>query len=128
MKNISLLLCLILLSGCATFDIAGHQEHETWTFNIKVTSEPSGADIYLNNMLIGRTPAELLPIGIPTTCTLSLGPVRYEPQGQYYLRVSREGYKDAVEPIEFEVVAQPWVSYRYQLKKAEYHFVLEKKE
>ncbi len=42
----SLMLVIILLAGCGAH-------------NLKITSDPSGADVYANNSYIGRTPCDV---------------------------------------------------------------------
>lgn len=115
----------IFLSGCATLDLGGKEWDTYLNYKIRVTSQPSDAQIYVNNVLAGKTPIDSLPITVPFQCqTDSFGTMIMHAKEQLYLRVSKEGYKDAAEPIEFIVN----VGYKYtKMKKTDYHFVLEKK-
>ncbi len=51
----SILLCFLLFSGCIT-----SQESEKGT--LRITSSPSGAEIYLDNQFQGRTPGNISPV------------------------------------------------------------------
>ena len=129
MRNILLVVLAcsgIIISGCGTLPMTSWEDHETREFTIDVRSEPEDAEIYFDNTLVGRTPASSLLIGIPSTTIYYLGGVDdHIAQGTHYLRVSKKGYKDAVEAIEFEREDMVGVTHGYSIKKGKYHFVLE---
>lgn len=123
-----LLTGVVALSGCAsTWTPNGITKNTTRPFRINVTSEPNKADIYFNDMLIGQTPVESLPIAVPSTYTSwGLGLPQSLPKGQCYLRVSKKGYGDSVKPLEYNIIHQPGANTVFNLKEYDYHFVLEK--
>lgn len=135
MKNISLLLYLILLSGCAplvtretVFDKPQDQE-TTKTFYIAVTSEPTDAEVYYDNQLIGRTPLQQFPLVIPTYYTPYKPIVSaeyYRPKGDHFIRVSKTDYLDATETLSYRYYQSGYGdASSYDLYKKEFHFVLE---
>lgn len=134
-----LLLATILLSGCAMLPdpwttLTNPPSDFTKTFNIKVTSEPSDAEIYVNNMLMGRTPAKDIPVTVPyKQVERLLWAAELAKEGPPVLRVSKPGYKDVAVPLLLENLSQGVTGGRYDymglnLKEYEYHLKLEKRE
>lgn len=102
MKKISLFffgLALIGLSGCATMGAGLFKTEQTWVANINVNSSPAGADIYINDNLVGRTPANSLPLMVKYDEYNYGLKVQQVVKEQYILRVSKRGYRDAVMTI-----------------------------
>ncbi len=154
MKNMTLILIvlilfggIIMLSGCVTTSPFETQQIQGSVIrNIKVSSEPGDAEIYVNNMLVGRTPSrsgevQVVPLNVQYIVTKYGGlfptaqntrqPIK--PTVQFILKVSKEGYKDAATPVEYGDVYRYHITFAiaedYTLfKKDSYHFVLEKKE
>lgn len=121
---------MIGISGCAALPpLIGVKE---WTVNqvISVDSTPQGADVYMNDKLIGKTPCKVPVI-------FNIDTASYWPKEQYIIRVSKEGYKDAAEAVEFKQAAHIFDK-EYQYFGAEvspgtkvrtfYNLTLEKKE
>lgn len=109
MRNIILLLCLILLSGCVTspsdlFTGGAGSVECMKTGYLSVTSTPSDAEIYINDKLVGRTPVADLPFvfkGSRWRQPYGLGYAEeYGFNENYTLKVSKSGYKDAVQVME----------------------------
>lgn len=71
-KNIFIVLFAVLLTGCATLSGAGKKD-------VTISSDPAGAEVYLNGERIGLTPVEhtVNPRDVPT------------------LTIRKEGYKSA---------------------------------
>ncbi|MDD5565786.1 MAG: PEGA domain-containing protein [Candidatus Omnitrophica bacterium] len=119
------------LAGCASIPYVDppRTEEASLTFRIKVSSEPKDAEVYINNILYGRTPVEF-PLAVICNRRKDWFEDRREVKGQYILRVSKKGYKNAAEPIEFHYF---WCGtnnneYLPDLKKREYDFKLEKEQ
>jgi hypothetical protein len=119
------------LGGCVSIPYVDppRTEETSLTFRIKVSSDPKDAEVYVNNILYGRTPVEL-PLTVVCNRRKDWLEDRREVKGQYILRVSKKGYKNAAEPIEFDYF---WCGtnnneYLPDLKKREYDFKLEKEE
>jgi hypothetical protein len=128
MRNIIfLLLCLILLGGCAGLTpLDGVEKEEFHTFYLTVTSTPSDANIYINDMLVGRTPSRSVPLHVKYGYEIyPLWKSASTPKENYILRVSKKGYKDAFENIRF-TWRKGWSC--SVPAKEEYHFDLEKIE
>ena len=138
---------IALLSGCVTTSPFETQQIQGSVIrNIRVSSEPGDAEIYVNNMLVGRTPsqpgeARTVPLnvqyivtkygGLFPTAQNTTQPIK--PISQFALTVSKEGYKDVAEPIEYGDVYRYHITFAMAedytlLKKDYYHFVLEKKK
>ena len=124
------------LGGCAAIvpesikKTYGYGMEINFTSTIDVSSEPAGATIYFNNMAIGTTPVQNLPISI--TCIddtdfiyQSFGAHQYSVRGQYYLRVSKDGYTDKIVPLEFNYDRTKGVG-RPMLRETNFNFVLQK--
>ena len=140
MRNIILILaglalfgCSIGLQGCATSvsDIfnggAGNEERSGISY-ITITSTPSDAEIYINDRLVGRTPSSNVPLSYKYEVwrqPYGLGHTNPYVKEGYIIRVSKKGYKDAFETIEFDYQATPFAASCF-LKKKDYHFELEK--
>jgi hypothetical protein len=130
MKKMFLLLTgtfLFGLSGCYSLPIIDQPRvtESSTTCYIAVTSAPSDAEIYINNMLVGRTPSERLPITVRYTVDKDWISRWADVKEQYVLRVSKEGYKDEAEPLAFKSSEN---GLYVLLIKSDFHFVLEKKE
>lgn len=71
-KTIAVAMLAILISGCATLSGAGKKE-------VTISSDPSGAQVYLNGDFVGETPVQhtVNPRDVPT------------------LSIRKEGYKSA---------------------------------
>lgn len=154
MRNMTLILIvlilfggILLISGCVTTSPFETQQIQGSIIrNIRVSSEPGDAEIYVNNMLVGRTPsrpgeAQTVPLnvqyivtkygGLFPTAQNTTQPIK--PISQFVLKVSKEGYKDAAEPVEYGDVYRYHITFAMAedytlLKKDSYYFVLEKKE
>jgi hypothetical protein len=72
---------------------------QTFVANLDVNSSPVGADIYINNNLVGRTPAKGLPLMVKYDEYNYGLKVQQVIKEQYILRVSKRGYKDEVMTI-----------------------------
>ena len=98
MRKLFLLIMILVIfgtAGCATMANKLFQTEQIATFYISVTSEPSGADIYINNNFAGTTPSGKLPLMVRfIQSDYGLG-VHQTVTEQYSLRVSKRGYKDA---------------------------------
>ena len=102
-----LALSLIGLTGCAAvgagLKLVDLEKNDTRLCEITVTSTPPGASAYVNDRLIGYTP-NTLRFPVNYRCRLAnVAVAEYEgwPSEVYVLKVSKEGYKDALETIEF---------------------------
>lgn len=110
MRKITLIflgISLMGLVGCAavgaTFKLVDLEKNDTRLCEIMVTSTPPGAGVYVNDRLVGYTP-NTLRFPVNYRCRLANAAVAdYEcwPSEVYALKVSKEGYKDAMETIEF---------------------------
>jgi len=89
------LFLIIGISGCAALPpLLGIKEaaiNQVFT----IESSPPDADVYINDKLVGRTPCKV-PV------VLNIDTATYWPKEQYLIRVSKEGYRDEVKPIEFK--------------------------
>lgn len=123
MKLQAVIICsMLFLVGCAAMGIDQRLEERSDVFGIKVTSNPSDAEIYINDRLVARTPAENVPLAIQYNYWVNpfaLGGVSYGMKDSYILRMSKQGYDNAVEPIVFKDTGQSYVPV-----KSEYHFEL----
>ena len=122
MKRIICLFSVLFLTGCAAMGIDQRIEERSEVFGLKVTSNPADAEIYINDRLVARTPAENVPLAIQYNYwvnPLALGGVSYGMKDSYILRVSKSGYENAVEPIVFKDAGQAYIP-----AKTEYHFEL----
>lgn len=123
---------LMGLTGCATspLPLLGIKEMTTETISLEITSTPSDADVYLNNMLVGRTPCS-----VPFSVNVDAATLK--PKGMYIIRVSKEGYRDEVKPVQIQKTAlidftsypsgTKFVSPQLAILSA-YNFVLKKRE
>ena len=140
MKKLALSLgILVVLAGCAMLPdpwttLTNPPTDYTKTFNIDVTSEPSDAEIYVNNMLMGRTPAKDIPVTVPyKQVERFMWAAELAKEGPPVLRVSKPGYKDVAVPLLLENLSQGVTGGRYDYmglnsKEYEYHLKLEKRE
>lgn len=107
-----LLICLLGsmlgLTGCATLgtslNMVPKEKDDIVPIKIGVASTPQGASIYVNDKLVGYTPAEV-SFYVKYKCNLVTAVCIWyacNPAEQYILKVSKEGYKDAVEVIQFD--------------------------
>lgn len=131
MKNMTLILIvlilfggIIMLNGCYSIPIIDQPRvtPSSSTEYISVESTPSDAEIYINNMLVGRTPSKGLPITVHYTIDKDWISRWADVREQYVLRVSKEGYKDEAEPLAFKSSENGLGVF---LIKSEFHFVLE---
>jgi hypothetical protein len=138
MRHTIILFSVFLLAGCATFipesmrRAAGYGVTQQLSYYLKVTSEPQGSTIYFNNMAIGTTPAEQLPVSLSVindadTLYQSFGMDQYTVVGSYYVRVSKEGYEDTFAALDFEQDRGGTGKFPV-IKNYALHFVLKKKE
>lgn len=127
------LMCVVVmhLAGCVSIPYVDppRSDEINLSFHMKVTSTPGDAEVYINNILFGRTPLEL-PLTVVCNHRKDWFEDRQEVKGQYILRVSKKGYKNIAEPLDF---TYSWCGmnnqeYRPDLKKREYDFKLEKEE
>lgn len=115
---------ILIIHGCTTAPITSYS-----AYTLKVTSNPEDAEVYLDDRLVGKTPCYNVPIFVDYVLHDSYFEPHYvtrELKEQRLLRVSKEGYKDAVEPIKF-IKKGSWDSAPKPLK-TNYHFELEKEE
>jgi len=119
MKNTVLILIglflfgsMLILQGCAGLSLlnpAGNHYNGSYNFMLDVNSNPSGAEIYLNNILVGRTPSRvpLLLKWEMNTWGLDFTQSVVE---QYVLRVTKAGYQGAVEiiPVRSPITGVLW--------------------
>lgn len=96
---------LLGMSGCTTLTSFNQPVPVSKTLYLTVDSEPSDAEVYLNDRLVGRTPCS-----VPLVATFSqtrsqigalVGTFEDYLTQQYFLRVSKAGYKDAIRSVEF---------------------------
>jgi hypothetical protein len=130
MRNIALLLCMVLLSGCATLPFLQDREQEEFhTSYLTVTSTPPDAEIYINDRLVGRTPSNNVPLYAKYSVTVTpLWKTHATVKEGYILRVSKSGYKEAVEEIRFTWGPEQYkqgILYQVPIRTT-YHFDLEK--
>lgn len=127
---------MVTINGCApfmsetVFDRPRVQE-ETRTFYVAITSEPSDAEIWFDNQLIGRTPVESFPLLIPTYYTPYKPLVSAEytsPKGDHFIRISKPGYLDATKVLEYICKEGYGNGTYYDLKDNKFHFNLQKRE
>lgn len=98
---------LLILAGCALLPpLIGIKEVSVMQ-TLYVDSYPSGADIFLNDRLVGRAPCEV-PL------VIKLDTASYWPKEQQVLRASKEGFTDAAQSVEFKQGANIFDdSYKY---------------
>jgi len=121
---------IALMAGCATTDLfnggAGNVMRPG-AAEITVISEPSDAEIYLNDKYVGRTPSAKLAFSYQFMSwkqPLGLGYNGAQMAGSYAVKVSKNGYKDAIETIQFDCQSTTCTA-SCSPKKTKYHFVLE---
>ena len=122
MKRIICLFSVLLLSGCASMGIDQRIEESTDVRSIKVTSTPDDAEVYINDKLVARTPAENVSVAIKYNYWVNpfaLGGSTYGMRESYILRVSKQGYENAVESLTFKNTGQAYIP-----EKTEFHFDL----
>jgi len=130
-KPVLIFVCAVLLAGCAIpirsvdRDVP---EEVLVTYKLNIASEPPGADIYINDTLVGVTPSKDTPFPAKLNYWRTIGGDVYKQKEHYLLKLSKEGYKNVVEAIEFEAFNVTMWNSEIRLKKKDYHFVLEKKE
>ena len=138
MKHMLILFSVLMIAGCAYVipesmrKASGYGVTQPLSYHLKVTSEPPGATIYFNNMAIGTTPADPLPvsIGVINDADMlfqSFGEDQYTVVGSYYIRVSKEGYDDAFAALDFLEDRGGTGKYPV-IKNYALHFPLKKKE
>ena len=115
---------ILIISGCTTAPITTHR-----SYTLNITSSPGDAKVYINDNYVGRTPC----YGVPLYISYNIRDSYFEPfyieralREQYILRVSKEGYKDATEQIDF-VERGSWDPTPTPLK-TNYYFELEREE
>ena len=123
---------IFYLSGCVSVPYISppRTDQASLTFDLNIASEPSDADIYINNILYGRTPQASLPLVVSCANRKDWTQESYTVQGQYILMVSKKGYRSEARPLEFTYV---WSGanneeYRPYLKEKKFHFKLAKEE
>ena len=129
MKSIFLLLLgasLMSMIGCASLaPFMGIKEMTMPPVPLEITSSPSGADVFLNDKLVGKTPCT-----VPLSLTLDTA--TWEPKMLYVIRVAKEGYRDAAKPVEIRRETNAFGESKGGLSGLEvvgkYHFELEKKD
>lgn len=132
MRNIFLILAVLVLfsilglTGCASLaPFMGIKEMTMPPGPLEITSSPSGADVFLNDKLVGKTPCN-----VPLSLTLDTA--TWEPKMLYVIRVSKEGYRDAARPVEIRrgtnVFGEPKGGLSGLEVVGKYHFELEKKD
>lgn len=102
-KLLFVLLIVLLFSGCAELITNTRNVDTTQTFQLNVDSSPQDAVVFLNEKFVGRTPVKF-PLVTKSICQEGVL-VSYShcwPTEQYTLKVTKEGYDDAVEMIEYE--------------------------
>ena len=136
MKKITLFflsISLMGLAGCAGLSIlnpAGNHYNGSYNFMVDVSSTPSGAEIYLNNTLVGRTPCRV-HIMLKWEMNTWGADFTQRVTEQYALKVSKKGYKDAIEiiPVRSPVTGVLWGEPpKVGLAKTDFHFDLEKEQ
>src|SRR3989338_9529988 len=129
LRKCALLIWLIFfLSGCVTVPLqleSEEDDHEAYEFT--VTSEPAGADVYVNDTLIGQTPLTA-PVIITfrkwSTFVGTSGRYAKEP---YIIKAVKQGYKEVY--LEVKWTTDSGFGHAYaNPQQTEYHFVLEKRE
>ena len=123
---------VFIISGCVSVPYINppRTDDACLTFNLKVTSEPSDADIYINNILYGRTPQESLPLAVACSNRKDWLEEKFTVKNQYILMVSKKGYRSEARPLEFTYVWSGYNNeeYRPYLKEKKFHFKLQKEE
>lgn len=138
MNRVVCFFLIVFLSGCATFipesmrRAAGYGVTQQLSYHLKVTSEPPGATIYFNNMAVGTTPADALPVSISVINDAdmmyqSFGMDQFTVVGNYYVRVSKEGYEDAFAALDFQEEKGGLGKFPV-IRNYALHFALKKKE
>ena len=115
---------ILAISGCVTAPITSYS-----AYTLKVTSNPEDAEVYLDDRLVGRTPCYNVSIFVAYDLHNSYFEPHYVSKilkEQHIIRVSKEGYKDAIESVKF-VKKGSWDFMPTPLKTS-YHFELEKEE
>jgi len=122
----------LVTGGCVSVPYISppRSQQTSLTFYLDITSEPPDAEIYVNNVLYGRTPAASLPLTVTCSNRKDWFEETTTVLNQYVLMVVKNGYRRAAEPIEF---SYSWEGahqeeYRPKLKKQKFHFELEKDE
>ena len=131
MKKACAVLSLLLIagvSGCAAFPAYYRPIDTAANFKITVTSNPAGAEIYVNDRLMGVTPSDNVLVVVPMKQYAYFAGSDFMPTQNeaLILRVSKKGYKPGVEPMEIVSVPSPSGIFfsDFGLKKARYHFEL----
>jgi hypothetical protein len=136
-KNYPFTLILIaalsfILPGCVSVPYINppRTEDTSLSFNISVTSEPPDAEIYINNILYGRTPQESLPLSVICTNRKDWLEETFMVKGQYVLMISKKGFRKEAKPLEFTYIwsGKNNEEYRPYLKEKKFNFKLEKEE
>ena len=102
---------------------------QTGVGQITVTSEPSDADVYINDKFVGKTPANGVAFSYQYKTwrqPLGLGYTGPEVAGTYVIKVSKNEYKDAFENICIDYLSTSYFTAECLLKKKDYHFILER--
>ena len=122
----------LFLPGCVSIPYINppRTDQASLTYYLNVTSEPDDAEIYINNILYGRTPKSSLPLVVTCTNHKDWLKETFAVQGQYILMVSKNGFRKEVRPLEFTYI---WSGanneeYKPYLKEKKFHFVLQKEE
>ena len=120
------------LPGCVSVPYISppRTDQTSLTYYLSVTSEPADAEIYINNILYGRTPQASLPLSVTCTNRKDWLKETFTVQGQYVLMVSKNGFRKEARPLEFTYI---WSGanneeYRPYLKEKKFHFKLEREE
>jgi hypothetical protein len=122
----------LALSGCVSVPYISppRTDQASLIYYLNVTSEPDDAEIYINNILYGRTPQSSLPLSVTCTDHKDWLKETFAVQGQYVLMVSKNGFRKEARPLEFTYI---WSGanneeYKPYLKEKKFHFVLQKEE
>jgi hypothetical protein len=100
MKKINLLLLgfgLMGLAGCAAMVGIRRVPGQG---SVGVSSKPTDAEVYLNNMLVGRTPCR-----VPFTITIDT--YTSMPVETYTIKIHKDGYKDDADTFQWVQVYRP---------------------
>ena len=123
-----IILSVLFLSGCVTVPLQlESEEDDRKAYEFTVTSEPAGADVYVNDKLIGQTPLTA-PVTIMfrkwSTFVGTSGRYAKEP---YIIKAVKQGYKEAYQEVKWGTDSGFGHAYANP-QQTEYHFVLEKRE
>jgi hypothetical protein len=132
-KIISIFIMMMFVAGCATlFPQGDYVTRDVSTrFRISVDSSPQGADVYLNDKLIGKTPLKHFPIRI--RYQLSASGMIFINTGwsldcarclEYSISVKKLGYMPGGVKLQFKELGRT----KLGIERNKYDFLLEKQE